>query len=258
MLPGDTPARIMLLGTFHFHNPGLDEYKPQHQPDMLSEVKQRELEDVLDRLSLYRPTCVCVEVSRERQGDLDGEYAAYRAGEFRLDANEVYQLGFRLAARLGLERLHGVDAWGRLYESFATVEAQAKARGPAEEALLTHDDPWGRHYFDGYREGDARMAGAGLRELLLRANDGRDVLRAHGAYLTGMFELGGGEDYTGPDVIAGWWYCRNLRIFRNIQRVTSPGARMLVIIGSGHLAILRHCVEASPQHELVEVSAHLA
>ena len=54
------------------------------------------------------------------------------------------------------------------------------------------------------------------------------------------------------------WFNRNLRIFANLQRITErPDERILLVIGAGHLAILRHCVQASPEYDLVEVAEYL-
>jgi hypothetical protein len=54
------------------------------------------------------------------------------------------------------------------------------------------------------------------------------------------------------------WYNRNLRIFRNLQRITDgPDERLLLLIGGGHVPILRHCAQASPEYELVEVTEYL-
>jgi hypothetical protein len=55
------------------------------------------------------------------------------------------------------------------------------------------------------------------------------------------------------------WYNRNLRIFANLQRITeTPDERLLLLIGGGHLPILRHCIVASPECELVEVADYLS
>ncbi|MFM9957326.1 MAG: DUF5694 domain-containing protein [Phycisphaerales bacterium] len=36
-----------------------------------------------------------------------------------------------------------------------------------------------------------------------------------------------------------------------------PDARVLVIVGSGHVPILKHCVQSCPTMEWVEVGAYL-
>jgi hypothetical protein len=54
------------------------------------------------------------------------------------------------------------------------------------------------------------------------------------------------------------WYNRNLRIFRNLQRITrGPDERLLLIIGSGHLPILRFVAEHSPEYVLEEPGDYL-
>jgi hypothetical protein len=79
--------------------------------------------------------------------------------------------------------------------------------------------------------------------------------RKHGHYLTAGFNT---ADNLGPDALAIWWYSRNLRIFNNILR-TKPNAsdRILVLFGSGHMPILRHCFQSSPEFEVVALKSLL-
>jgi hypothetical protein len=57
----------------------------------------------------------------------------------------------------------------------------------------------------------------------------------------------------GADLGAAW-YARNLRIFRNLQRLGEcPEERVLLFIGAGHVPLLRFVAQASPEHERVEV-----
>jgi len=105
---------------------------------------------------------------------------------------------------------------------------------------------------------DAQKTQQTMREILLRANSEDEILREHGAYLVDHFKIGVGDEYPGADWITTWWYNRNLRIFANLQRIMeTPGERILLIIGSGHLPILRHCALASPEYDLVEVHDYL-
>ena len=71
------------------------------------------------------------------------------------------------------------------------------------------------------------------------------------------FKVGVGDEYIGADWATAW-FNRNLRIFANLQRITErPDERILLVIGAGHVPILRHCVQASPEYELVEVQEYL-
>jgi hypothetical protein len=104
-----------------------------------------------------------------------------------------------------------------------------------------------------YAHGDQQKMARTLRETLLAGNTEEALLRGHGHYLVDRFKVGAGDDYPGPDRITAW-FNRNLRIFANLQRITErPDEHILLIIGGGHVPILRHCVQASPEYDLVEV-----
>ncbi len=65
-------------------------------------------------------------------------------------------------------------------------------------------------------------------------------------------------DFTGVDFETGRWYNRNLRIFRNIQRIHySTEDRILLIIGNEHLNLLNHFFDVSREFELVSPLPYL-
>lgn len=67
----------------------------------------------------------------------------------------------------------------------------------------------------------------------------------------------GAGDYVGADMRSAW-YNRNLRIFSNIICLPSqPDERILVIIGGGHVPILQHLIENSPEYKLLSVDDYL-
>lgn len=250
---GRPSASILLLGTFHFQDAGRDWYKPQFDADVLSERRQREVAEVVEMLAAFRPTKIGVERTPRQQEELDQTYRAHLRDEFPLSANEVHQLGFRLARRLGHARVYGVNAWDRHYDPDVDLDAYAKEQG--QEHLLSQ---WSPRFRQLYVAGDEQKTRETLRATLLRMNDEKSVLRSHGHYLVDYFKLGAGEEYAGPDWVTGW-YNRNLRIFANLQRITEmPSERLILIIGAGHVPVLRHCVLASPEYELAEVHEYLA
>lgn len=118
--------------------------------------------------------------------------------------------------------------------------------------MLNETDSFFAHFADL----DKRKVRQPLRQTLLEINDPRHVVYLHGVYLVAHFKVGSGVSYPGADAATAW-YNRNLRIFANLQRVTTPGDRILIIYGLGHTSILRHCLEASPDYDLLEVSTYL-
>lgn len=75
----------------------------------------------------------------------------------------------------------------------------------------------------------------------------------YGYYLTGDFKL---RDFDGADLLSLYWYDRNLRMLRNIQRIPQTSEdRIVVIVGNGHASVLRQLLTASPEYELVEFSS---
>ena len=254
-------ASILLLGTFHFDDPGLDDYKPQFPWNPLTPEHQREIEQVMEGLARYQPTRIALEWPWSRQAALDSLYDAYRRGGHELNANERQQLGFRLAHRLGHAQVYAVDAPARSYFPDMTEEEYnarvARLMDGVNPALIATQQALEAWYEGLHRVDDSLKTVLPLDAYLVRENEPARLLVSHGQYLIGGFRLGRDDDYLGPDMRTRW-YNRNLRIFHNLQRITAaPDERIVLIIGAGHVPILRHAVQASPEYELVEVGRYL-
>jgi len=257
-------AKVLLLGTFHFAYPNLDVFSSEEKVDMLSERRQAEIAEVVKRLVAFRPTKVAVERRLEDEVSLNQEYQAYRAGDLKLRVGEVHQIGFRVAAMLNHERLYPIDEWGQPYEPEESLLEYARKRLGDAAAGFSEMELWYSLHEGFYLEHgrrltaflDGMLARQTLREHLLLLNSDEYCEVSHGQYLAWVD--GSPGDYTLPDYIASWWYDRNLRIFANVKRITeSPEDRILVIIGAGHVPILRHAIACSPKHELVDLRAYL-
>lgn len=247
--PPPPVAEILLVGTFHFVDAGLDSYRPAHDVDILAPERQAEIEELVGRLTAFEPMKVAVEAMPARQAELDERYRAWLEGDFDLPSNEIYQIGFRLARRAELDGLRAVDAERRFYEPWVDPDEWAREHGQGDRL----DPEWWGFYQRLHRYEDEAKTRRTLAEHLLALNDPAAALLNHGQYLIGNFEVGDDSTYPGVDAKTAW-YNRNLKIFANLQRlVESPGERIVLVIGSGHLAILRHAIEASPQYRLVEL-----
>ena len=244
--------KLMFVGTFHFADAGLDSYKPQHDINILDPARQREVEQLVERLARFRPTKVAIEVRADGIDAMNQRYRDYLAGKFELKSNEIYQIGFRLAKRMGHAQVYGVDVWGRNYYTDEQWEAEKKALN------VPDGSPWDERFKKLYAYDDELKTKLPLIDFFRYLNSPERVRAGHGHYLTGTFHAVRGENYFGPDNLSGWWYDRNLRIFANVTNLaTSPDDRVLVLIGAGHLPVLLHAAQSSPEVEWIDVESVL-
>lgn len=238
-------AQVMVLGTYHFANPGLDIVKHE-VPDILSTEKQAEVLAVVDAIARFRPTRIALEVRRERAPLLDSLYRAYRAGAHTLSRSESQQLGFRIAERLDLPTVHAIDVPGDF--PYAAMMEYAQTHDPAAAARTQQVIGEITALFEGWMR-------KSVGEVLRLSNEPAWIDWGHGHYLA-YPRIGAGDGYVGAELLAAW-YTRNIKIFANLQQLAGPGERVLVIYGSGHSAILRELIEADPSLTLVEAVDYL-
>ena len=241
------PAKVMLLGVFHFANPGLDVVKT-NQIDVMTDENQEYLEVLSDRISNFRPTVVLLEFGPAQESEIQERFQQYRDGRFDLPENEVYQLGFRVAARSKVENVHGFDEtnvqWQAepLFAYMKKSDPRADARMSALIEEITLDE----------KQAQSTLS---LPELLVRTNDAeRDRLNRAFYLLTN--DVGGGNDFVGADASASWWH-RNFRMYALVQRHAQPGERVLVIGGQGHIAIFRQLLADDREREGVDVHPYI-
>ena len=239
------PADVLILGTYHFDNPGLD-VAQFTVADVLAPDRQAEVAAVVDALAAFRPTRIVVE-RRPGEAALDSLYGAYRDGRHGLARSEDQQIGFRLAARLGHARVYPVDHEGAF--PFEPVMAYAEQ----------HDLGFVATMMGGIRrieqEVDSLQRTASVGETLRFLNRPEVLARGHALYVSAA-SVGAGDGYAGADLMSAW-FDRNVRIFADLASLAVPGDRVLVIYGSGHAPILRDLVEANPALRLVDPSAYL-
>ena len=245
----DAPRpKVLLLGTFHFENPGLDAHKSKHTFRLSSEEGQSQLAELLERLAEYAPSKILVEQPSARQADTDRWYASYRQGKSQDVANEVVSVGFALAKRLGHEHVYAFDAESEWLPSAPDTEEVLRQEAERMGKLALLDDPVLQLYERAATEEDEIQETLTLRQRLRLLNH-PDVLRlSHGAYsFFAGFRISDGETFPGPDGFASAWHNRNLRMFSNLQRLASaPDDRLLVLVGAGHVPILQQCVQCCP------------
>ncbi|MFC1223085.1 DUF5694 domain-containing protein [Pedobacter sp. BG31] len=241
-------AKVLFVGTFHFHYPGLDAHVTANddQVDVLSASRQKELTELVNYIKKFRPTKIAIEAFPEWKAA--EKLKAYKNGAYRVERDERFQLGMRLANELKLDTIYPID-------DNSMVSALSKIDPEYFKALFKDydyksEDPYAKMYEHWYKAEDSLRAKTSLLAYFKHTNSKRYHQLGHGAYLVGDFKL---DDKRGADALAINWYSRNLRIFRNLQEITeSPKDRILVIFGNGHGAILRQLLESSPEYEFIE------
>ncbi|MET0582192.1 MAG: DUF5694 domain-containing protein [Pseudoxanthomonas sp.] len=238
------PARVVLVGTYHFSNPGQDQANVE-SVDVSVPERQAELRAVTDALARFQPTLVGVEWPAEAART---QYAQYLQGRLPPSNNEVVQLGFRLAKQRGLAQVHGLDVPGDF--PFEPVQAWAQANGKAQalDALMAQAQAiTGRI--------TALQATHSIGGVLREMNTPQAIDEGAGFYAE-FLRYGDGEAQPGVALNAAWGQ-RNLGICARLLQVLKPGDRAVVFYGQGHVHLLRQCLGAAPGVELVQANEFL-
>jgi len=104
---GPAKPHVLVLGTFHLANHNKDMFNVQAD-DMLAPKRQAEIAAFVESLRGFQPTKIAVEVA-VGQVELNQKYQQYLAGKYTLTADEVDQIGFRLAKELGHTQLYPIN-----------------------------------------------------------------------------------------------------------------------------------------------------
>lgn len=235
--PDSGGAKVMVLGSFHFfQDPEL--VKPPE--------RQRQIEAVVDGLARFRPTKVLVEDEPQDSVRLDSMYRAYREGRHDLTVNERQQIGFRLADRMGLDRVWAVD-----YQHPWPMDKVTSFADRYDSAYVAYRKRWEERTAaleDSIREGT-------VADMLRFYNSPRFLSHVQAIRMRTM-EVDAGGTYVGMEPNIAYWE-RNMRIFADIARHADPGERVVVVYGAGHGYFFRKWVLQHPGMELVEPAEYL-
>ena len=246
-------VEVMVLGTWHFANPGLDINNVRAE-DVRTPERQAELEALAWALAQFRPTKIMVERVATGPSLTDERYARFTPASLASDPDERVQIAYRLARKLGHDRVFAIDeqpAEGEPdYFPFGAVTTYAAANGMGErlEAVMEAPAAETRHF-------DAIQASNTIAQLLAHMNDPSGFFSSIGSYY-GLLSIGDTTAQPGADLNA-MWYLRNAKIFAKLMTVAQPGDRVLVVYGSGHNYWLRHFAAETPGFKSVDPIPYL-
>jgi hypothetical protein len=253
-LPGSAETvQVMVLGTYHFDNPGLDKVNVKVD-DVTVPRRQRELEALAEAIATFKPTRVMVESRRPGPAYDVTPYHNFTPDMLTKTRDETVQLGYRIAAKMKLPSVQGIDEQpgkdGPDYFPFGPVENWAKAHGRKDQldAMIAEVQA-------GATRTEHDLPTMSIPAMLLRYNDENSPTAGQGFYYN-LLRFGDSEQQPGA-VLNAMWYMRNAKIFGKLIDVARPGDRVLVIYGAGHGYWLRHFAATTPGYRLVDVKPYL-
>ena len=244
--------QVMVLGTYHFGNPGQDLHNLKVDSVLTSE-KQGELSDVAMRFSKFKPTKIAVEAMAKRPDFSLEKFDEFSPDKLNTNPDERVQIAFRLARLVGHKAVYGIDEQSDTidYFPFDKVDAFAKSSGHADRLTELHQKVDKKIKA---MEADQRVKP--VRLMLADLNEPAAIQADHGDFYYPLLRFGNQKEQPGAELNAAW-YQRNAKIFAKLTQIAQPADRVLVVFGSGHAFWLRHFVQSTPGFELIESNKYL-
>lgn len=241
------PAKALLLGTFHFANPGLDVVKTDVF-DVTTPDGQQQVIQLVERLNAFKPTKILLEFNPENHELINERYQQYRAGEFELPSNEIYQIGFRLAAMNDIEQVYSVDDRSTQWQSQALLDYVEANDSETQEEMQSR-----LARFTEERQRD--QTSLSLLELIRNLNLPESLRRNLGFYL----------DYNYVDVEGGYagamstssWVERNIKMHGKLQQHAEDAERLFVLVGAGHAAVMNILIDYDSRIDRIDALTFL-
>lgn len=250
-------VKVILLGTYHFNNPGNDMIKVKDR-NILSKESQADLDHIVDKInaSVYRPDQIFVESNFNEKAKLNAHYQSYLKNEYHKFTDtikrerrkryyvegETFQLGFRLAKKLKHNLLYPIDSLieMRFDILMKEVNSNPSLKKELDEISVSLSDDC--------------LSKKNLSEIFLCLNQKSNLDNNMSFYISFANKMIIGKDYFGPNLVADW-YKRNLVMYSHIQNQLTPDTKsILVLVGTGHAAIFRQFFELDKRFELVDLT----
>jgi len=250
--PAAARIQVMVLGTYHFDNPGQDLHNMKVD-SVLTRAKQAELADVASRLAKFNPTKIAVEALSDQPDFVTNKFDGFTSEKLITDPDERTQIAFRLAHQLGHKSVYGIDEQSKTidYFPFDKVETYAKAHEQGA-ALSRMQEKVGQMM----KQMETAQKTKPIRVMLADVNEPARVLSDHQSFYYALLSLANEKEQPGAELNAAW-YQRNAKIFAKLTQIAQPGDRVLVVFGSGHSFWLRHFVQNTPGFQLIEPRDYL-
>lgn len=99
-----------MVGPFHFDYPNLDavQVAKDEEIDVLSPQTSKEVTELVEYIKKFKPTKIAIEAWPD--WNANDKLKKYKAGAYRQERDERYQLAMRIATDLNINSLYSVDS----------------------------------------------------------------------------------------------------------------------------------------------------
>jgi len=242
--------QILLIGTFHFQNPGLD-VAQINTFNVMSDKSQKELENITNKIKKFGPDKIFVEWNYQKQDKLDQFFSKNTDSLLHEKVDEITQLALRSAKKLGHTKLYAIDYKNTVFP----YDSLVKGMTAAGQLDLIKKDEEAMKQFEANQ--NKKIAKFSLTELILDYNTKASNEQNIGWYIETALKGGKTDNFVGAFLVSEW-YKRNLYMYTLIKKLTeSKDDKVMVLLGAGHAAMLREFIVHDPTFEIVELATVL-
>jgi hypothetical protein len=258
--------KIILLGTFHF-NQTLDSNSRLHS-NIFSPQRQKEVADIVDKLSKQKPDKIFLEFTPPFQNYYDSIYNNYLNGKeperLKTKANEIFQLGMKTAKKVGLKNVIGINYQPEelAENNFKPINTVDKALQDLYKAISNFEDTTrnnAKFYDLAYPlkipKQDSLLQKSTLTDFILQLNSSRR--QQYEEYNNWNYFYSIGENnMSATDYVGTFWYGANVRNYNNILRKVDidKDKCYLIIYGSSHISFLKYLFQMNPYFEILDLN----
>lgn len=250
LIENEKSPKVLLVGTFHFAYFDQDQYKTDksNRVNILSEKRQKEVLELVDYIAKFKPNKIFVE-DFNKDNVLMTNYKNYQKGKYKLTADEIDQIAFRLSNKFHLDTIYAIDSRTiaqDLFKNESTKNYIESLKRNASNEKISH---LLSKYHKWYELDDKHLLENSLLDYFKLLNSEKYQKRGFYSMFLTSFKS---KNIEGADDLTLDFISRNIRILHKItQNVTSDNDRILVLFGSSHTEFFKVFFESSPEYELI-------
>ncbi len=240
---------VLIVGTYHFDQ--------ESDYDELDDANQQELDRLITRLEAFNATKVFIEKDPKHDSVYNVAYQKYLTSEDYIKdrVNEIFQLGFRMAKRLGHDSIYLFDNKPPFIGSLDgfSFDVFGKFKDAADEEFNK------KHYeqiSDVFQTNGKIRNKMSLYDNIKSLNSVEDqqynISRMHAIEV----RSGVNDTWIGADWL-GRWYQRNIRMMMHVMQRSSPDDRIIIFVGSNHKWVLEQLMTNTPEFNIVDAMPYL-